>query len=636
MRILALLLTLTAVVESQADLLTWTNTSNGNWNVPLNWSPHQVPSTNDIAVITNAGTYTVTLNVNPTLAGLVIGGDNGTQTLATAGHTLTLNGSGMVNRRGEFLLSGGALSGTNQVAIAGVLAWEYGAIDTNAVVVVNADGQVTIASGATHAKFLYGSLTNSGTITWRPVGNFNIGGTLHNLAGGVFEAQLDAASMLKAGADAVIINEGVFRKAVGGGNLSCSVPVINSGRIDSQTGTLSLLDGSSLRSGSTFTGAGVTRLNTGTHTLNGTICATNLVLTGGDLAGDATLIGTITWSYGTLNQGASLTIATNSALVFTSAPNFVKTVNGNLTNAGTVIWQPLGRFELAGVIHNLPGGLFDVQVDNTSMLKASGAARLINEGLLRKSPGSYRVHTDVPTSNSGTVEIFPGELEFGDVFTHAAGTIALAGGALRTSQALYLASGELTGWGAVNAQLINGGCLRPSASNGVLTVNGNYQQLLSGSLELDVAGNLPGTNQSRLLVTGAATLHGTVAVHWDTNYLAEPGTNFQVLTFAARDGEFCCLDHFILPGQGRRLLPLYSSTNLVLATIAAPEPTDVPLRVAVDGAALICWPAEFPGCELFWSTNLGQPGWVLIPGLTNRYFEFPPLAREKFFRLRQP
>jgi hypothetical protein len=53
----------------------------------------------------------------------------------------------------------------------------------------------------------------------------------------------------------------------------------------------------------------------------------------------------------------------------------------------------------------------------------------------------------------------------------------------------------------------------------------------------------------------------------------------------------------------------------------------------VDGDALISWPAEFTGYELYWSTNLPGTNWTLIPGATNRWIEAQPLAREKFFRL---
>jgi hypothetical protein len=170
----------------------------------------------------------------------------------------------------------------------------------------------------------------------------------------------------------------------------------------------------------------------------------------------------------------------------------------------------------------------------------------------------------------------------------------------------------------------------------VLTVSGRFEQQLGGRMEFDLAGNTPGLDQSRLNITGAAMLRGTIGVRWGEEYLPSPGTNFLVITFASHQGEFCCFDNFILLGEGRRLTPVYSATSLTLATVAAAEPTTVPLRVTVDGDALVCWPAEFPGYELYWSTNLSQANWTLLPAATNHWLESAPLAREKFFRLKGP
>ena len=106
------------------------------------------------------------------------------------------------------------------------------------------------------------------------------------------------------------------------------------------------------------------------------------------------------------------------------------------------------------------------------------------------------------------------------------------------------------------------------------------------------------------------------------------------MTFLSHTGEFDCQNGLILLRQGRRLTPVYAPTSLTLSTIAAPEPTEVPLKVIVeDGSALIAWPLEFTSYALYWSTNLSQTNWTLLSGVTNRYLESPPLAPEKFFQL---
>jgi hypothetical protein len=84
------------------------------------------------------------------------------------------------------------------------------------------------------------------------------------------------------------------------------------------------------------------------------------------------------------------------------------------------------------------------------------------------------------------------------------------------------------------------------------------------------------------------------------------------------------------------LEPVYSTSGLVLSTVAAPEPTRVPLRITVDDSALVCWPVEFTGYELCWSTHLNPSSWTPLPGVTNRFLEAPPLTKEKFFLLRKP
>ncbi|MBI3849093.1 MAG: hypothetical protein HY298_02205 [Verrucomicrobia bacterium] len=805
MRILFVtLLGVSALTTSQAAVINWTNTGNGNWSVSANWNPNQVPSTNDTAVITHAGTYTVTLNLNPTIAGLVVGGESGTQTLNMAEQTLTLNGSGTVGTHGvfTFLNSNSTLIGTNHITLGGILNWGGGTINTNAAVTIATGGQMKIASGANFAKYLYGCLTNHGTITWQLYGGlriggvlhnaglfdakadlalyrtgngviindgvfrksagtgtldcqvplinngtvdtqtgqltladgsvFNsgcafigaggtrldsgtntisgsvhsenlsllygatltgtgslsgtltwgggnigpdaaitvatngnlliasaanyvknvygrltnagtitwqphsglfIGGVLHNLPGALFDAQLDGT--ISQGGGGLIINEGVFRKSVGAGTVSCGVPVINSGTVDTQLGTVVLSDGSTFNAGSAFTGSGTTRLDSGTNSINGAIYSENLALLyDATLTGVGSFSGTLTWGGGNIGPDAAITVATNGNLLIASAANYVKNVYGRLTNAGTITWQPHSGLLIGGVLHNLPGALFDAQFDGPIYL--SGVGAIVNDGTFQKSAGAGSVTCDAPFINNGSVKVSSGTLDFEGAYTNPVGTVLLAGGTFRTIVPLWLSGGLLTGWGTVSNDVTNGACIRPSPSNGVLTINGKCEQLLGGRMEFELAGNLPGTNQSRLNITGAATLRGTVGVRWGEGYVPSPGTNFPVLTFASRQGEFCCFDNFLLLGQGRRLTPIYNATSLTFATVAAPEPTEVPLRVAVDSGALVCWPVEFPGYDLYWNTNLSVTNWTLLPGVTNRYLELPPLAREKFFWLSKP
>jgi hypothetical protein len=786
-----------------AGVMNWTNTSGGWWNVASNWHPNQVPSTNDVAVITNAGNYTVTLNVNPSIAGLMVGGASGTQTLSSAEQTLTLTGSGRIGPRGVFNLVYGTLTGTNQMDVEGVVNWSGGMVSTNAVLTVATGGRLTIASGANYLKTLHGCITNNGTITWQLYGGLAIGGVLHNLAGGVFEAKLDLA-VSQAGSG-MIINDGLFRKSGGTGTLICQVPLINNGTVDTQTGRVTLAHGSVFNSGCNFTGAGETRLDSGTNTIHGSIHSENLsLLYNATLMGTGSFSGTLVWSGGTIGRDAAITVATNGNLLIASAANYTKNLYGGLTNAGTITWQPHSGLLIGGVLHNLSGALFDAQMDG--LISQGGSGVIINDGVFRKSVGAGTVNCGVPLINNGTVEtqlgtlelsdgsrfhegcaftgsggtrldsgtntihgrihsenlsllynatligtgsfsgtlvwgggsighdaaitvptngtlliasaanytkslygcltnagmiawqphsslhvagilhnlpsaffdaqfdgtvsqggngviindgtfqkssgagtttcytrfinngtakVSSGTLSFEDSFTNSAGTILLSGGSFRTVPPLWLGGGLLTGWGTVIGDVTNAATIRASRSNGVMTINGKYEQLLGGRVEFELGGNTPGVDQSRVNVIGKATLRGTVGVDWFGGYVPAPGTSFPVLAISSHEGNFCCFDNCILLGHGRCLEPVYASASFTLATVAAPEPTTVPLRVTVDGAALVSWPVEFSGYELYWSTNLSQTNWTLIPGITNRSLESPPLPREKFFRLRE-
>src|SRR5262245_11022528 len=83
---------------ARSATVTWTSTSDGNWSTASNWNSGAgpVPGSTDDAVITLAGTYTVILDVDATVASLTLGGSSGNQTLSSSFHTLTIGGPSTV------------------------------------------------------------------------------------------------------------------------------------------------------------------------------------------------------------------------------------------------------------------------------------------------------------------------------------------------------------------------------------------------------------------------------------------------------------------------------------------------------------------------------------------------------------
>src|SRR5689334_7122189 len=108
--------------------ITWTNTSGGNWNDATNWSPNHVPGSSDDAIITASGTYTVTLDISPTVNSLMLGGNSGQQTLNTSNNNLTLNNASAVNVNGILALTGGSFSDPGLLTVNGQFNWTGGSI----------------------------------------------------------------------------------------------------------------------------------------------------------------------------------------------------------------------------------------------------------------------------------------------------------------------------------------------------------------------------------------------------------------------------------------------------------------------------------------------------------------------------
>src|SRR6266478_3771573 len=149
--ILAIVLSLLAAVgDSRADTITWTNLSGGNWSKAANWDPNQVPSANDAALITLAGTYSVRLDISVTVSNLTLGGDSGAQTLAINGATLTISGLGVIASNGACNLAGGALNGSGLLTVEGALNWSGGAFG---IAVQIASGGVLTTLGAGQKSF---------------------------------------------------------------------------------------------------------------------------------------------------------------------------------------------------------------------------------------------------------------------------------------------------------------------------------------------------------------------------------------------------------------------------------------------------------------------------------------------------
>jgi hypothetical protein len=395
---------LLAVAANAADLV-WVG-GTGNWNAAGNWSPAQIPTAADNAIITSSGTYTVTVPANsPATAGsLTLGGATGTQTLAIDKATLTLAGTSVVNANGQlnFLVAGSTLTGAGNLTVNGTLNWGNGTMSGAGTTTIGSSGVLAIGSGGvTFGR----TLNNAGSGSWSG-GNLamSAGTAFNNLAGGMFDITADGR--VSGSATTPINNSGLFRQTAGTAGTIITVPFNNGGTLavlaqtlnlnlgGTHTGIMSNAPGATLNFGggshvlagsSLVTGAGVLSMNGNATTLS---ASGTFDLTGSTLSintGTATLSSSCNVSGTTLNIGG-----TGGTVLYNSAGS-VAAVNLTAGTLGTLgginpvtVTGPLtlGGGKITNALVTASGGL--IINGNVSL----SGAKLVNPGTAIWSAGN--------------------------------------------------------------------------------------------------------------------------------------------------------------------------------------------------------------------------------------------------------
>ena len=143
------------------------------------------------------------------------------------------------------------------------------------------------------------------------------------------------------------------------------------------------------------------------------------------------------------------------------------------------------------------------------------------------------------------------------------------GYSLAAADGIYLESGGvLQGGGTIDGDLTNDGEIDLGGTSTTVTVNGNYSQTNSGTL---LAGLGSPAIYGQLLVTGNASLDGTLTAELVDNFTPALGDQFPVLTFGSVNGDFATKN--LTLGQGQVLIPLYSTHALTLTLPSILTPT---------------------------------------------------------------
>jgi hypothetical protein len=176
---------------------------------------------------------------------------------------------------------------------------------------------------------------------------------------------------------------------------------------------------------------------------------------------------------------------------------------------------------------------------------------------------------------SGTVSIAPAGTFLVGNYTQTSGTTTVDGtltvnNPFINGAGVFLNGGVLNGSGRINGNVVNAATINPGDSPGVLTIIGNYTQTGAGTLNIEIGGTTAGSQYDQLVVTGTATLDGTINVTLVNNFQPKPGDTFRVLTFASHSGDFTSYNGLNL-GNGESLNPVYNANGkeLDLVTVSS-------------------------------------------------------------------
>ena len=149
--------------------------------------------------------------------------------------------------------------------------------------------------------------------------------------------------------------------------------------------------------------------------------------------------------------------------------------------------------------------------------------------------------------------------------------------------------GTLRGDGQINGNVGSVGIVAPGTSPGALHIAGNYTQGASGKLDIDLGGTTAGSQYDQLLVSGSATLAGTLDVSLIDGFTPSIGNVFEVVhANGGVLGGFPTLSLPTIP-NGMAWTIVYTGVAVFLNVQSGPLLGDYNNNGTVDAADYIVW-----------------------------------------------
>jgi hypothetical protein len=483
--------------------------------------------------------------------------------LLKPGATVNLNTDIQI---GVYSQNGGTLTGSGDLTVTGNFAiTDDGTMSGSGKTILAAGSIGNWLDSTIGAPVLARTLENSGLLTfYYTIALFDNNGVVNNLADGTIIVKGGSDFVALAGGVHAINNAGTFRKhleSTDTATIGSNIPFTNSGTVEVQAGTLSILGGGSasgnfrvsagaglifgssydLGPTSSVSGAGTVEFANGTVTVNGSLLVPIMVvelgstvnlntdvqvgiyaLDGGTLTGtgDVTVSSQFFWSRGTMaGTGETRLLPGASGTVAGFQSKYLGRLlenSGTLTYSGNGLW-----FEPEGRLHNLSNGIFEITgVQSVFMESAPGAHAINNAGIFRKTASSTDLTTifwSIPFTNTGTVEVLAGTLKLMGGGSASGSFLVSDGAVLKFDNSYDLSpTSSISGAGTVvfaaGAITVNGSVSVPIVrlNDATLTLNTDIQSAIYEQTygTLTGAGDVSVGSQSQFIWSGG-TMAGT-------------------------------------------------------------------------------------------------------------------------------
>jgi autotransporter-associated beta strand protein len=205
--------------------------------------------------------------------------------------------------------------------------------------------------------------------------------------------------------------------------------------------------------------------------------------------------------------------------------------------------------------------------------------------LLGSEAGAYDFAGDIVDTTGGygvnvakvgtNTQIFSGNNSYTGPTTVAGGKLVVNGTHTGAGNYEIWPLGTLGGIGTIEANVTVDGTLAPGNSPGIITIDGDYTQSSAGTLEIEVAGLIAGTEHDQIIITGTASLAGELRVPILNGFTPQANDEVTFLTAGLGvNGEFNSLSATGLQAVNPTLaIEIHYQTNDVRLKFVAPSTT---------------------------------------------------------------